>query len=92
MPLSHTSLSYTVLSKEIGVVLQTPIGTVSYLFHVDKRRRADSNRRIGVLQTPAFTSWPRRHLNPRSWEVLFYGAEEGVRTLDLLLGKETFYR
>ena len=45
------------------------------------RRRADSNRRIGVLQTPALTSWPRRH-----------GAEEGIRTLDLLLGKETFYQ
>ena len=24
------------------------------------RRRADSNRRIGVLQTPALTTWPRR--------------------------------
>ena len=47
------------------------------------RRRSDSNRRIGVLQTPALTSWPRRRLN---------GAEDGIRTRDLLLGKETRYR
>src|SRR5579885_439045 len=35
---------------------------------------------IGVLQTPALTSWPRRH-----------GAEDGIRTRDLLLGKEMCY-
>ncbi len=36
---------------------------------------------IGVLQTPALTTWPRRHNR----------AGEGIRTPDLLLGKETFY-
>src|SRR5690348_11763366 len=35
---------------------------------------------IGVLQTPALTSWPRRR-----------GAEDGIRTRDLLLGKEMCY-
>src|SRR5262249_1077319 len=44
------------------------------------RRRADSNRRIGVLQTSALTSWPRRP-----------GAEDGIRTRDLLLAKEMGY-
>jgi hypothetical protein len=51
-----------------------------------KRRRADSNRRMGVLQTPALTSW----LHRRGQE--FTGAEDGIRTRDLLLGKEAFYR
>jgi hypothetical protein len=44
------------------------------------------NRRIGVLQTPALTSWLRR----RGYR--FTGAEDGIRTRDLLLGKEAFYR
>jgi hypothetical protein len=51
-----------------------------------KRRRADSNRRMGVLQTPALTSWLHRHTYK------FAGAEDGIRTRDLLLGKEAFYR
>ncbi len=38
------------------------------------RRRADSNRRIGVLQTPALTTWLRR-LDGGS-----HGAEEEIRT------------
>lgn len=56
-----------------------------------KRRRADSNRRIGVLQTPALTTWPRRRYHPDDSGYNIFGAEEGIRTLDLLLGKETFY-
>ena len=36
---------------------------------------------MGVLQTPALTTWPRRR-----------GAEDEIRTRDLLLGKETRYR
>jgi hypothetical protein len=36
---------------------------------------------IGVLQTPALTTWPRR-----------LGAEDGIRTRDPLLGKEVLYR
>jgi hypothetical protein len=51
-----------------------------------KRRRADSNRRMGVLQTPALTSW----LHRRDYELT--GAEDGIRTRDLFLGKEAFYR
>lgn len=35
---------------------------------------------IGVLQTPALASWPRRR-----------GAEDGIRTRDLRLGKATLY-
>ena len=35
---------------------------------------------IGVLQTPALTTWPRRH-----------GAEDEIRTRDPLLGKEMLY-
>ena len=35
---------------------------------------------MGVLQTPALTTWPRRR-----------GAEDGIRTRDLLLGKEMCY-
>src|SRR5258707_14386558 len=35
---------------------------------------------IGVLQTPALTTWPRRR-----------GAEDEIRTRDLLLGKEMCY-
>src|SRR5438105_11769044 len=35
---------------------------------------------IGVLQTPALTTWPRRP-----------GAEDEIRTRDLLLGKEMCY-
>jgi hypothetical protein len=38
---------------------------------------------IRVLQTLALPAWPRRHLNNR--------AGDGIRTHDLLLGKETFY-
>ena len=38
---------------------------------------------IGVLQTPALTTWPRRHKN---------GAEDEIRTRDPLLGKEVLYR
>ena len=38
---------------------------------------------IGVLQTPALTTWPRRPIKN--------GAEDEVRTRDLLLGKETRY-
>jgi hypothetical protein len=60
-------------------------------FEVNKRRRADSNRRIGVLQTPALTTWPRRRYDPDDSGNIIFGAEEGIRTLDLLLGKETFY-
>ena len=33
----------------------------------EKRRRADLNRRIGVLQTPALTSWLRRRTHQNSW-------------------------
>jgi hypothetical protein len=51
-----------------------------------ERRRADSNRRMGVLQTPALTSWLHRHAHKPT------GAEDGIRTRDLLLGKEAFYR
>ena len=36
---------------------------------------------IGVLQTPALTTWPRRP-----------GAEDEIRTRDPLLGKEMLYR
>ena len=36
---------------------------------------------VGVLQTPALTTWPRRP-----------GAEDGIRTRDPLLGKEVLYR
>jgi hypothetical protein len=50
------------------------------------RRRADSNRRMGVLQTPALTSWLHRR------DCRFTGAEDGIRTRDLFLGKEAFYR
>ena len=35
---------------------------------------------MGVLQTPALTTWRRRR-----------GAEDGIRTRDLLLGKEMCY-
>ena len=37
---------------------------------------------IEVLQTSALTTWPRRRNN---------GAEDGIRTRDLLLGKEMLY-
>ncbi len=37
---------------------------------------------IGVLQTPALTTWPRRRKN---------GAEDEIRTRDPLLGKEMLY-
>ncbi len=42
------------------------------------------NRCIGVLQTPALTTWLRRH-------EIKNGAEDGIRTRDILLGKEAFY-
>jgi hypothetical protein len=51
-----------------------------------KRRRADSNRRIGVLQTPALP------LGYTATLTKFTGAEDGIRTRDLFLGKEAFYR
>ncbi|GEM_PF-6591710 len=38
---------------------------------------------IGILQTPALTTWPRRQN---------IGAEDGIRTRGLLLGKEMLYR
>lgn len=38
---------------------------------------------IGVLQTPALTTWPRRHKK--------IGAEDEIRTRDPLLGKEVLY-
>jgi hypothetical protein len=38
---------------------------------------------IGVLQTPALTTWPRRHKKN--------GAEDEIRTRDPLLGKEVLY-
>ena len=58
----------------------TPVGKeISILIW---RRRADSNRRIGILQTPALTTWPRRPA----------GAEDEIRTRDPLLGKEMLYR
>ena len=43
---------------------------------------------IGVLQTPALTSWLRRREQSHKMD----GAEDGIRTRDLLLGKEAFYR
>ena len=39
---------------------------------------------VGVLQTPALTTWLRR----RGVE---QGAEDGIRTRDVLLGKEMLY-
>jgi hypothetical protein len=51
---------------------------------IEWRRRADLNRCIGVLQTPALTTWLRR--------LRFHGAEDEIRTRDFLLGKEAFYR
>ena len=37
-----------------------------------KRRRADSNRRIGVLQTPALTSW----LHRRNYQIYWSGRRD----------------
>ena len=42
------------------------------------RRRADSNRRIEVLQTSALTTWLRRRCLPNLQSVP--GAEEEIRT------------
>ncbi len=53
-------------------------------FNEDWRRRPESNRRIAILQTAALTTWLRRLRNS--------GAEEGIRTLDLLLGKQMLYQ
>ena len=38
-----------------------PFRHLGLMIDSSTRRRADSNRRIGVLQTPALTSWLRRH-------------------------------
>ena len=37
----------------------------------------------GGFADPCLTTWLRRHL--------FYGAEDEIRTRDILLGKEAFY-
>ena len=50
-----------------------------------RRRRADSNRRIEVLQTSALATWLRR-LDPRT-----AGAGHGIRTRDFNLGKVALY-
>ena len=50
-----------------------------------RRRRADSNRRIEVLQTSALATWLRR-LDPRT-----AGAVHGIRTRDFNLGKVALY-
>ncbi len=60
---------------KIGVFIIPPILNVKH--QVRKRRRADSNRRIGVLQTPALTTWLRRHR--------FYRAGNEIQTCDLAL-------
>ena len=57
-----------------------------------KRRRRDSNPRIRALQAPAL---PLGHVAvlaaiPRDC-ACFPQAGDGIRTHDLLLGKETFY-
>jgi hypothetical protein len=77
----------------------------SYIMHGPhcKQTRADIHRArvsaleatvgieptIGVLQTPALTTWPRRQ---KTWSRRQkYGAEDEIRTRDPLLGKEVLY-
>ncbi len=50
-----------------------------------RRRRADSNRRIEVLQTSALATWLRRPDLPIT------GAGHGIRTRDFNLGKVALY-
>ncbi len=56
----------------------------SHALDQSKRRRWESNPRIRVLQTPAL---------PLGYVAMgrLRGAGDGIRTHDLLLGKETFY-
>ena len=49
------------------------------------RRRADSNRRIEVLQTSALATWLRRQLRGE------VGAGHGIRTRDFDIGKVALY-
>jgi hypothetical protein len=46
---------------------------------------------VGVLQTPALPLGYVARERHAPFPGRFFGAGEGIRTLDLLLGKETFY-
>ena len=47
---------------------------------------------IGILQTPALTTWPRRPMYALYSSRKKSEAEDGIRTRDPLLGKEMLYR
>ena len=95
--MEDTNCSYAVnfekLTAEGGTRTHTPLRETDFKSAAStfppprqklKRRRADSDRCIGVLQTPAL---------PLGYTAtIFYGAEDEIRTRDLLLGKEAFYR
>ena len=60
---THTSLA----GKRILSPPRLPFRHLGMMVDSLKRRRADSNRRIGVLQTPALTSWLHRHNYQICW-------------------------
>ena len=71
------------------------VPATSPLFPLSPEATVGFEPTIRVLQTPALTTWLRRLIahdkEATACAVDLGRAGEGIRTLDLLLGKETFY-